>query len=258
MLFRWPLPDAAELAAMYDDPAYLESAYFRDSRGERGGEGPEIGIYREAARRVEALLGRPPRALDVGCGSGVFLDLARRRGWRVEGVELSAGHARAVGERLGIPVHAGDFLDAPLPRASFDAVSMWDLLEHVNDPRAVLARARELLTADGRLVILTIDSTSLFNRLAHTASRLAPRRAAVLLELLYDARHNYYFSGETLEALLGRCGFAIEQREPHRAYLGRWLSEPAPWWVRAPSHAVDALSTVVGREYRQLLICRAA
>ena len=108
------------------------------------------------------------------------------------------------------------------------------------------------------LVIFTIDSDSLFNLIGHSVYRLTGGRLRSPLELLYDARHNYYFSGSSLSRLLSRAGFKLRERESYRAYLGRWLSEPTPAWLRVGGSVVDLLSIAVGRQYRQLLFCTRA
>ena len=253
--FRHPLPDAAELVAMYENPRYHESAYFQNAgRGYRR-DAPEVRIYQRALADLAGLT-TPGRLLDVGCGAGVFLDLARERGWNVVGIELSERHATHARTTFGLDVRRSDFLEADLPAASFAAVTMWDFLEHVLDPRAVLARARRLLAPGGVLLVFTIDSSSFFNGTADVLYRASAGRAVRPLELLYDARHNYYFTKPSLERLLGGSGFQVERWRSDRAYLGRWLSEPAPGYLVAGGMVIDVLSFTVGRPYRRTAFCR--
>ena len=254
--FRHPLPGTAELRAMYEDERYHESVYFENARAGYRESSPEIRIYRRALTDLGALT-TPGQLLDVGCATGVFLDLARAAGWRVHGVELSARHAAYAREAFGLDVFEGDFLDAPYPPASFDAITMWDFLEHVLDPRAVLARARTLLKPGGVLLVFTIDTASLFNRLGDVAQRLSGGRATRVLELLYDARHNYYFTGEALRRLLDRSGLRLERWRSDRAYLGRWLAEPAPSYLVLGGYLVDLASIPLGLPYRRTAIARA-
>jgi SAM-dependent methyltransferase len=252
MRFRYPLPDAAELRAMYEDPRYHESAYF----DEPDARSPELRIFRRGLSDLAAMVS-PGRLLDVGCARGSFLALARERGWQAEGVELSARHAAHVRAR-GFPVFEGDFTAAPFADGSFQAITMWDFLEHVNEPRTVLATARRLLVPGGVLLIFTIDSTSLFNLAGDALYRLSGQRAVRQLELLYDARHNYYFTPKALGRLLADAGFRAERWRADRAYLGRWVSEPAPWYLMAGGFLVDLASLLVARPYRQTVYCRAS
>lgn len=263
MLFRDPLPSAADLARMYNDPAYHGSPYFAESDDPSGAAHPEIAIYREAlgelaARRAVRADGTRGKLLDVGCGSGSFLRRAAAAGWSASGVEL--GHDLAVAARRnhGLEVIEGDFADADLPLAAYDAVTMWDFLEHVVDPAATLERARQLLTPNGILVVFTIDSSSLFNVIGAVTYRATLGRWTRPCELLYDERHCFFFTGATLARLLDRAGFRVSGRSKFRAHLSRWLSRPVSLPIRLASEAIDVCSTLVGHPYRQLLFCERA
>lgn len=253
--FRHPLPDAMELRAMYEDERYHESVYFENARAGYDDRAPEIRIYRRALADLGACV-RPGALLDVGCATGVFLDLARAAGWQARGVELSSRHAAYARTAFGLDVWEGDFLEAPFALASFAAITMWDFLEHVLDPRAVLLHARRLLAPGGVLLVFTIDSASLFNRLGDLLLDVRRGRVPRALELLYDARHNYYFTGASLAGLLDGAGFRVERWRTDRAYLGRWLAEPAPWYLVAGGYVVDLLSLLVRLPYRRSALCR--
>src|SRR5262249_28240142 len=85
------------------------------------------------------------RLLDFGCGGGVFLAKMRSFGWRVTGIDNSAATVLRVRAQTGLPVLVGSLPHAELEPGSFDVVTMWQALEHVQDPRAVLREARQLL-----------------------------------------------------------------------------------------------------------------
>lgn len=93
------------------------------------------------------------RLLDVGCGSGVFLERMRDFGWTVCGLELAADVARRVQARTQIPIHIGTLPHRDFAPQSFDVVTMWHVLEHVPNPRQVLKSAAELLSPGGLLVV---------------------------------------------------------------------------------------------------------
>lgn len=256
-LQRDPLPTAAEMEGYYRDPRYIEGGYFAD---ERGREGPEHVIFGEAldflaARRRAAGLPESGRLLDVGAGAGTFLELARGRDWQVGGVELSPELATRAQARSGARVVSGDFTSVDLERGAWDVVTMWDVLEHTVDPGAFLDRARSLLAPGGVLVVFTIDAASLFNVVADLAWRLTAHRLSSPLELLYDKRHNHYFTSRTLRTLLAGHGLRVEHATTHQAHLGRWLSEPAGRVVLAGAEVIDLLSIPLRRPYRQLLYC---
>jgi 2-polyprenyl-3-methyl-5-hydroxy-6-metoxy-1,4-benzoquinol methylase len=253
--FRHPLPEPAELAAMYDDERYHASAYFKPAHDPL--RAPEMRIYRRGLSDLAAMTS-VGRLLDVGCGSGTFLGLAREAGWDAVGVELSQRHVATASAAVASHVWQGDFVATPFAPGSFDAITMWDFLEHVRDVREVLHHAHRLLAPRGVLLVFTIDCTSLFNRTGDVLHRLLPGGAVRPLELLYDARHNYYFTPAALTRALTASGFAIAGWRADRAYLGRWLSEPAPWYLVAGGVILDALSVAAGLPYRRTALCRRA
>ena len=162
---------------------------------------PQIALDRpkfaEIADELEPYRGRG-RLLDVGCSIGLFLDVARERGWDGVGIELGERalvHAR---EAFGLRV-----LDMPLAEAgfepdSFDVVALLSVLEHTNDPRAMLRDVARVLRPGGALYLIVPNVDSLACRVLH-------ERAAT-----FDGRnHLVYFSPATLRDALAREGFEV-------------------------------------------------
>ncbi|MFI5092217.1 MAG: class I SAM-dependent methyltransferase [Candidatus Acidiferrales bacterium] len=98
--------------------------------------------------------------LDMGCSSGAFLESLKDEPWKLYGIEMSAESARTAETRSGAQVFVGDILNAPFPRESFDVISCFDVLEHLYEPRRVLARVGEWLKPGGILYVLVpnVDS----------------------------------------------------------------------------------------------------
>lgn len=258
LLYRQPLPTEQELHEMYEDSNYLNSVYFSgQNQNASVKERPEIAIYQEGLAWLDNNLKHEKvRLLDVGCGTGFFLSMAKKRGWEVEGVEISNEHAKLAQEQFNVSVQNSNFIDVDFKPASYDAITMWDLLEHLEDPWASLKKARSLLKPGGVLVVFTINSASLFNRVAGLSYRMTGGMVRKAVELLYDKRHNFYFTQKSLDKVLVNEGFEIQNRIHHRAHLDRWLSEPAPRLMLIAADTIDHLSVLVGLQYRQLVFCR--
>ena len=92
------------------------------------------------------------RYLDVGCGSGGALGVARALGWEVTGVEVDEAAAEKA-RRFTAEIHVGDVLSAPFAGGRFDVVTAYHVLEHVPDPVAVLRRMLRWLAPDGLLIV---------------------------------------------------------------------------------------------------------
>jgi SAM-dependent methyltransferase len=160
--------------------------------------------FRRCLDRVEAVA-RPPgrRVLDVGAAGGSFLAVARERGYEPLGCEPSTWMCAFARERYGLELHPGTLFDMPLEDGSLHLLSLWDVLEHTPDPKAVLRRAHALLAPGGVLALSVPDYGSL-------AARLLGSRWPFLLTV-----HLYYFERRTMRDLLARCGFEQKGARPH-------------------------------------------
>jgi SAM-dependent methyltransferase len=119
-------------------------------------------LFRREARLVVRDLRYPgpsSRLLDIGCGNGQFLLEAQAVGWQAVGIDNDPATAQAARSR-GLQIHVGSAEDARLPDASFDAVTMAHVLEHLADPVTHLAECRRLLKESGRLWIATPNLAS--------------------------------------------------------------------------------------------------
>ncbi len=156
---------------------------------------PELnaGRYRELlsdlSRRVEG-----KRLLDVGCGKGHFVYRAQEAGWDSLGIEVTDA-AVSVAQRFESPVIKQDFLG--MTGSEFDVVSMFELVEHLVDPRMFLAKAQEVLAPGGLLFVTTPNRVSLDARLAGSNWRA------------YDPEHLILFSPPQLADLVREEGFEI-------------------------------------------------
>ena len=139
--------------------------------------------------------------LDVGCGAGDLLEAAVELGFDARGIDISEASAERCRAR-GLDAVAGDFLTHDFGR-KFDVITMWDVMEHLRDPAAFLARVRELLTPGG----MFFAKVPGFGELSVAISKHVPRTAGVLIDA---PDHIQYFDQASLGALAARMGFAAE------------------------------------------------
>jgi SAM-dependent methyltransferase len=149
------LPSGDELHDLYRDVD--DEAYLAEETGRRATAAHLLDLIGE---HVEG-----GRLLDVGCGHGLLLDEARRRGYEVTGLELSRTAARHARDALGLDVRE-EPVEAFVDLDGFDVVVLADVLEHLDDPVAAVDRCAGLLRPGGALCVVTPDPSSLTARLA--------------------------------------------------------------------------------------------
>jgi 2-polyprenyl-3-methyl-5-hydroxy-6-metoxy-1,4-benzoquinol methylase len=160
--FTRPAPAAADLPKYYP-PAYYGGG---SKRFPAFVEQLQCALYRRRAAKVEQILGGKGKVLDIGCGPGFLLHEFRARGWDVHGTEFSEQSAAHACNALGLPVSIGDVAALQFGAASFDAVILWHVLEHMPDPHATIAEAARLLRPDGILLCAVPNFGSLEARFA--------------------------------------------------------------------------------------------
>jgi SAM-dependent methyltransferase len=96
---------------------------------------------------------RPGKLLDIGCATGVFLHGMQQHGWDCYGVEPSVHASAYARDRFNLPVFTGFLEESNFQNQTFDVITMWDVLEHVPNPKQVLEMIHTLLNPGGWLVI---------------------------------------------------------------------------------------------------------
>ena len=155
------------------------------------------------SRRCQAVhkaAGEVGRLLDVGCATGIFLDGMRTLGWQVAGVEPTASAVEYARTRFALDVFEGRLEEAPFADHSFDVITLWDVLEHVHEPKQVLAKIHQLLRPGGLLVMSLPNPDSIEARL------LGPYWAGWDLP-----RHLNLFRPRQLRQHLPQMGFEINK-----------------------------------------------
>lgn len=155
------------------------------------------------------------RLLDVGCGNGAFLELAQASGWDAQGIDIDT-EVVSNAQLRGLNVQRGTIDSLERGGASFDAITMHHVLEHVHDPLAYLASAYALLRPQGRLYIETPNIGSYGHRVYKRHWRgLEPPRHLVLLsrQALRQALTKTGFHTQRWIFLPEACNFTFSASE---------------------------------------------
>lgn len=155
------------------------------------------------------------KVLDVGCGGGLFLSLLKQQGADVIGIELSdsrAQYAKAK-HRLVIDKHPIESDHWQSGYATyFDAVTLWDVIEHVNYPLQTLQSVANVLKEGGVLLIDTPCRDSFYHRFGELTYRFSGGRFPTFLNAMYSSHlfgHKQIFSTDEMKQLFESVGFEV-------------------------------------------------
>jgi 2-polyprenyl-3-methyl-5-hydroxy-6-metoxy-1,4-benzoquinol methylase len=208
VLFRNPRPTQAEITRSYNTGSTF--AVWQEEEAARAQ------MWKRRARIVQRFQASG-KLLDVGTGDGRFLQTCKALGYNVVGTEVSetgASYAR----RNGFDVKMGQITDIELPKESFDIATIWHVLEHVPEPRAVLRKVHSLLRPGGILAVAVPNEENFFVRqrlrLQQKTNPFGPLQFGGEIHLTY-------FRPLTLIARLRTAGFELLEFGVDDAYLVR-------------------------------------
>jgi len=185
-----------ETMKQFDQPGYNQPGAPRQR--ERGSR-----VARRRLNAIAALLGRRPqdvRLIDVGCSRGHFVRTAADLGFRAEGVE-PAPHIAAAARAAGLNVYTGLLEEQRFPERSFDAVTLFEVIEHLREPRKLLTECRRILKPGGVLLLSTGNTAS------WTVAAMGPRWD--YFDIARDGGHISFFNPQSLRRLAAGCGFEV-------------------------------------------------
>jgi 2-polyprenyl-3-methyl-5-hydroxy-6-metoxy-1,4-benzoquinol methylase len=186
------------------------------------------------------------RLLDLGCALGVFLYLARERGWDTYGVDISEYAASYARNFLGLKAYAGELQEINFPDGWFDVITLWDIVEHFPDPSCQLREVHRILKNDGIIFLNTPNGEALLRLLAHMIFRLTGGLISYPVKKLYHEYHLYYFTPATFTELLEANGFKILALEKKCIPILRARGRPIE---RLIVRALSWPEKLLGREY---------
>ena len=210
----------------------------------------QYGLTRRCRQLMKYFPG-PGKLLDIGCATGLFLNEMQGYGWRVRGVELSPYAAEYARQTFALDVVTGTLETAEFPPDNFDVVTMWDVLEHVTEPKYTLAEIGRVLKPGGMLALSLPNPGCIEAQLfgVYWIGWDRPRHlhlftTAVLRNYLTDAG----FRDIKVESLGGRLGLTLlsiqlllnnKNISPQKSE--RWLNLLYNWPLRAATWPIYRL-----------------
>lgn len=199
LIFTRPIPDDDFLSSLYGEESYkantVSGNYCLDDCLSSADHQYVLEWFQSACS------GR--RLLDIGCGAGGFVESALNAEWDSYGIEPSPYAAKIAQSKVGSRVKncflfSGDFEDE-----SFDAITLWYVLEHVSNPKACLTACRRLMKPDGKIFIAVPNARYMFMR------RFILRLISGKPGSVYPHEHLFQYTSKTIEAYLRETGFEI-------------------------------------------------
>lgn len=190
-----------------DSSGLIEDSYsqVRDDQYMRFSEARFI-TFRKALKHAEELKSGKS-LLDVGCYTGVFMKAAVLKGWHAVGIEPSHWACETRTNEHNLKIINASIYNAHEIKDKFDLITLWDVIEHLTDPKSVLKICRDKLLDDGIIAISTMRCQGLFYR-------LCGRRWPWFMRM-----HLYYFSAKTITEMLKHAGFKVIRIRPYIHYV---------------------------------------
>jgi SAM-dependent methyltransferase len=199
-VFTQDYPDESESAGYYESDDYISHTDAGKALTDKTYHAVRKFMLARKRKLVMKLSGKQAGSiLDIGSGTGHFLNEMKCYGWTAEGVEINDKARQFSIEHFGLKVISPGELSS-LPRKSFDCISLWHALEHFHNPGHYLEEIKRLLRPGGVLIV------ALPNCESADAGYYREHWAA------YDVpRHLWHFSPGTIRSFLGKSGFELKQ-----------------------------------------------
>ncbi len=185
------------------EKSYIETYYPPDKMERIHTDSMEWLQMMERLMELEKRCKNNGKLLDVGCGIGTFLHLARRRGWQPYGVDPSKSGVTFAQKIHKLDVKCGEVFDANFPTAHFDAITLYHVLEHISDLNLLLDELRRVLKPQTGVLVIEVPNGGSLQSYLQKAD----------WPYVHPRDHLYYFSARSLPQLLQKHRF-------HRIRLG--------------------------------------
>ncbi len=232
LIYQNPRPEPEEINAAY--PATYESFAQHQNSAWLHSKVMNYGIEKRC-NIVNSAKRDKGRILDIGCSTGLFLrSMQSKYAWESYGVEINEFAANIAKNQYQLNVYVGNLEQASYPPQYFDAVTLWDVLEHLPDPTSTLHEVRRIIKPNGALVIRVpnVDSWE--------AELFGPTWAG-----LDVPRHNFVFSQPSLLKLLSSSGFTNTKVESKFGNFAMFVIS-VRFWMNMKSINPQAKKVIIG------------
>ena len=215
LIFMSPRFSARKLAEIYEREDYSDISVFANFDYEQWKQQKGYNVRPMTSYKVKGMLldlvanYLPPGAqlLDVGCGFGLTVYEANKRGFRADGIDISTRFLKLAREKLGLTLKQGRLEDLRLPDKSYDGVIFWDVLEHVHNPLEILTEIRRITRPGGYLFGQVPNWRGLSNRYKTFLNRHGFARKQ--FKHFGIPHHVFMFDEASLGRMLEKCGWEM-------------------------------------------------
>lgn len=180
-----------DFSEYYEDSYYKQNNYIKQ-------HDYLVSVFTAILQMIESY-GYSGKLFDVGCALGFMMEAAEKRGWSAFGIEISKTACRLAKKYTqGTVLNQRIDMGTEFPNGFFDAVTAYDVIEHVSNPRATIKEIKRVLRKDGLLYIHTLNYDGIGRRLG-----------GINWNLLTPPGHTVYWTPKSLKRILGEEGFKI-------------------------------------------------
>ncbi len=193
------------------------------------------------------------KLLDIGCGHGTFLAMAKEYGWGLTGIEISEELSKACKENVpDANIINKRFEEANLEPNQFSLITMWDVIEHVIDPIDVISNIKELLIPGGIALFCTPDESSSLAKLGKILYNMNLMSYPALA--LHPPNHTYFFSRTGFKNIIKQLDMTVENSYSQAAFFEH--SEMASGIQKLGISMIEGFSKPFDAQYEMVVIAK--
>jgi 2-polyprenyl-3-methyl-5-hydroxy-6-metoxy-1,4-benzoquinol methylase len=200
--FTQDIPDEDSIGPYYQSQEYISHSNTNKGLLNKLYQRVRKHTLQQKAKLITSYTKSNRRILDIGAGIGAFLSVMKEQGWEITGIEPDEGARKKAQQLFGLSLDQPSKLHQ-LPQATYDAITLWHVLEHVHQLHDYIEQLKNLLAREGKIFIAVPNYTSV------DAAAYRNYWAA------YDVpRHLYHFTPKALEKLVTQHGLKLVTKKP--------------------------------------------